>query len=73
MRCDGVIRIIMILVSFIFILILKIDKFFNECKLDDIIFFFLKLIVFRLFYFFSIRKEGMYLIKIIIIDLKVDY
>lgn len=40
MRCDGVIRIIMILVSFIFILILKIDKFFNECKLDDIIFFF---------------------------------
>lgn len=71
MRCDGVIRIIMILVSFIFILILKIDKFFNEYKLDDIIFFFL--IVFRLFYFFSIRKEGMYLIKIIIIDLKVDY
>lgn len=72
MRCDGVIRIIMILVSFIFILILKIDKFINEYKLDDIIFFFL-LIVFRLFYFFSIRKEGMYLIKIIIIDLKVDY
>lgn len=71
MRCDGVIRIIMILVSFIFILILKIDKFINEYKLDDIIFFFL--IVFRLFYFFSIRKEGMYLIKIIIIDLKVDY
>lgn len=71
MRCDGVIRIIMILVSFIFILILKIDKFINEYKLDDIIFFFL--IVFRLFYFFSIRKVGMYLIKIIIIDLKVDY
>lgn len=39
MRCDGVIRIIMILVSFIFILILKKDKFINEYKLDDIFFF----------------------------------